>query len=1192
NVKCSINDISNPTLTSYLNDNTLNIYENTSFIHSDDIIKNCIKKWSTSTEPPDVSLLIDIIPQKFIEVNTKNIPPNIMETDKLMSEDIVKSDNFELIKVTNYSNSTLNPNVSRSTQDLRERARLQYGEEKGFKSRLQEYFLVNYKSSLRIRIFNFLIKILSCILYCVRVLNDEGNLLDKNNYSNFSDHDLFWVDRSHTLWILQTIVAFFSIINTFIYFIITYKGSILRLLLNIHFLLEIVTSFPLIVSVFLTTGREIYVPIFLNCWLANGILNAILNDINRVSNVKHSAVSRQYVILLSTLICLVFTGTCAIEHLQRAGKNKLDLFTSFYFIIVTFSTVGYGDVIVDTKITRLIVISLIVAAIIIIPSKVETLAQTYLEHKRTGVDCTQGFTKGDKHVVVTITHFEADFLQNFLTEFYAHREHQGYIVVLLSPAELDDKTKLLLKIPIWSQHVVYIRGSALKDEDLERAKLSTAVACFILSARHINNKITTDEHTILRSWAVKDFAQHVPQYVHIFRPETKLHIEYAEVIICEDEFKYSLLGNNTIVPGLSTFITLLFHTSRGEEGQKSQEPWHKIFGFHSGNEIYDIRVGDSRFFGDYIGKSFVYASFYAHKSFGVCLIAVECSNGEIKLNPGNKHILEIDDRVFYIALTNEESLSNFKRDINKQRKNMNKTLSATKSEQVIDNDEIEKQIQINQHKVKLKKTLLQKAKAITTFKFDSPQTLRGDSNTIIPNIDQVTGYDKPSSDEDDDLYENDSDCFNNEIIKTYPPVSVYIGTAPVICHMLKKQRPICCLQIAEPCKHCNFRTAIEYNFPSKAIIVAVDKTSSGLYNLIIPLRAYYRPVEKLNPIILLLELKDTQTPNPAFLDAISWFPMIYWMHGKISNLENLLKAGVCNANSIIVIKEGSTNVEEHLADCSTIITVQKIHRMFPSLRVITELTHASNMRFMQFDAYNFYALQQSKIEKREKKRGSQMPFMFRLPFAQGNVFSASMLDRLLYQALVKKYLIKFTRLLLGIEQTSGSGYLTSFKISYEDLWIKNYGRLFQKLSSSCSDIPIGIYRTKKMDLKALSDKFEKIKYEEYNNKNDIHQNNFYRENLSRVVAEGMKNLGLIYDNYENNNEEKDKLSYVIINPSHDMEIEEGDIIYIIRAPVKESATSKKINPKRGLIRKPTQLSKEINVLSNYASQYNEETKIK
>lgn len=55
--------------------------------------------------------------------------------------------------------------------------------------------------------------------------------------------------------------------------------------------------------------------------------------------------------------------------------------------------------------------------------------------------------------------------------------------------------------------------------------------------------------------------------------------------------------------------------------------------------------------------------------------------------------------------------------------------------------------------------------------------------------------------------------------------------------------------------------------------------------------------------------------------------------------------------------------------------------------------------------------------------------MFRLPFAAGSVFSASMLDTLLYQAFVKDYVITFVRLLLGVDQAPGSGFLTSVKES-------------------------------------------------------------------------------------------------------------------------------------------------------------------
>uniref|UniRef100_A0A914CQI0 RCK N-terminal domain-containing protein n=2 Tax=Acrobeloides nanus TaxID=290746 RepID=A0A914CQI0_9BILA len=443
-------------------------------------------------------------------------------------------------------------------------ARMQYGSgDQNFKSRLQQYFIENHKSSLRIRMFNFVIKVLSCVLYCVRVVHDTtGEDAEYVRLANTTiKYDaLYWVETNDLIWTIQTVVAAISIAETVLVFYIGYKGSILRLLMNMHFLLELITSAPLIVTIFVPAWRRLYLPIFLNCWLANGILENMLHDLHR-SQVSHSALFRQMIALLSTLFCFIFTGACGMEHLQRAGSRHFDLFNSFYFIMVTFSTVGYGDFYPDFWVSRLFVVILIVMVLALLPSKIEALGQTWLEREKSGMNYTKGFGKGETHVVVTITHLEADFIEDFLTEFYAHPKHAGILIVLLSPSELDNRMKLLLKIPLWAHRVLYIRGSALKDEDLERALMAKAKACFILSARHVRKKNESDEQTILRSWAVKDFAPHVPQFVQVFRPETKLHIEHAEIIICEDEFKYSLLANNCICPGISTYITLLMHTS-------------------------------------------------------------------------------------------------------------------------------------------------------------------------------------------------------------------------------------------------------------------------------------------------------------------------------------------------------------------------------------------------------------------------------------------------------------------------------------------------------------------------------------------------------------------------------------------------------------------------------------------------------
>ncbi len=67
-------------------------------------------------------------------------------------------------------------------------------------------------------------------------------------------------------------------------------------------------------------------------------------------------------------------------------------------------------------------------------------------------------------------------------------------------------------------------------------------------------------------------------------------------------------------------------------------------------------------------------------------------------------------------------------------------------------------------------------------------------------------------------------------------------------------------------------------------------------------------------------------------------------------------------------------------------------------------------------------------KKMTKDQGSNMAYMFRLPFMSGNVFSASMIDTLLYQTFGKPYLIELIRLLIGLSQSPGSGNLTSVSL--------------------------------------------------------------------------------------------------------------------------------------------------------------------
>ncbi|XP_077188826.1 potassium channel subfamily T member 2 isoform X8 [Paroedura picta] len=1076
-----------------------------------------------------------------------------------------------------------------------------YMNDNTFKERLKLFFIKNQRSSLRIRLFNFSLKLLSCFLYIVRVLLDdpsrEHGCKELNRACSNQSYipaaidwrPIIWVNRSLPLWGLQVSVAVISLLETILLSYLSYKGNMWEQVLRIPFLLEIINAIPFIITIFWPSLRNLFIPVFLNCWLAKHALENMINDLHRAIQRTQSAMFNQVLILISTLLCLIFTCICGIQHLERAG-NKLTLFDSLYFCIVTFSTVGFGDVTPKIWPSKLLVVIMICVALVVLPIQFEQLAYLWMERQKSGGNYSRHRAQTEKHVVLCVSSLKIDLLMDFLNEFYAHPRLQDYYVVILCPTEMDAQVRRVLQIPMWSQRVIYLQGSALKDQDLLRAKMDDAEACFILSSRCEVDRTAADHQTILRAWAVKDFAPNCPLYVQILKPENKFHIKFADHVVCEEEFKYAMLALNCICPATSTLITLLVHTSRGQEGQQSPEQWQKMYGRCSGNEVYHINLEESVFFAEYEGKSFTYASFHAHKKFGVCLIGVRREdNKNILLNPGPRYIMSPSDICFYINITKEEN-SAFKKQEQHRKNHSSRSFYHGPSRLPVHSIIAS----MGTVAIDLQDTGCRSGGANLTLPSEAGKEVRRPSIAPVLEVADSSAIhtcDLLSDQSEDETTPSDEEVSNGlEYLKGYPPYSPYIGSSPTFCHLLHEKVPFCCLRLDKGCQHNYYEDAKAYGFKNKIIIVAAETAGNGLYNFIVPLRAYYRPKRELNPIVLLLD-------NP---------------------LDDLLRCGVTFAANVVVVdKESTMSAEEdYMADAKTIVNVQTLFRLFSSLSIITELTHPANMRFMQFRAKDCYSLALSKLEKKEREKGSNLAFMFRLPFAAGRVFSISMLDTLLYQSFVKDYMISIARLLLGLDTTPGSGFLCSMKITEDDLWIRTYARLYQKLCSSTGDVPIGIYRTESQKL-TTSESQISISVEEWEDTKDNkdqfnyrsnHRNstssdqsdhpllrrksmqwarrlsrkvpkhstktaekisqqrmNLYRrserQELAELVKNRMKHLGLSTTGYDEMNDHQNTLSYILINPSPDTRLELNDVVYLIRPDplsyVPNSASSRK-----------------------------------
>ncbi|XP_043499213.1 calcium-activated potassium channel slowpoke isoform X33 [Polistes fuscatus] len=411
-----------------------------------------------------------------------------------------------------------------------------------------------------------------------------------------------------------------------------------------------------------------FVSIYLDrTWIGLRFLRALrlmtVPDILQYLNILKTSSSIRLAQLVSIFISVWLTAAGIIHLLENSGDpfefinpQQLSYWTCVYFLIVTMSTVGYGDVYCQTVLGRTFLVFFLLVGLAIFASCIPEIIDLIGTRNKYGG--TLKNERGRRHIVVC-GHITYESVSHFLKDFlHEDREDVDVEVVFLHRKEPDLELEGLLKRHYTT--VEFFQGTMMNAVDLERVKVHDADACLVLANKYCQDPDAEDAANIMRVISIKNYSDDIRVIIQLMQYHNKAYLlnipswdwKQGDDVICLAELKLGFIAQSCLAPGFSTMMANLF-AMRSFKTSPNIQAWQNDYLRGTGMEMYTETLSPT-----FIGMPFARATELCFTKLKLLLLAIEIKgeggvDSKISINPRGAKIAA-NTQGFFIAQSADE----------------------------------------------------------------------------------------------------------------------------------------------------------------------------------------------------------------------------------------------------------------------------------------------------------------------------------------------------------------------------------------------------------------------------------------------------------------------------------------------------------------------------------------------------------